>query len=175
MLWLWITLIVLFVLLIGLLLMPVCMRVDTSINQYEIEIPGLFRAAIVPHEEDIIQIKMRILFFNKTIRPFDLKPGKKENRKNKEERRKKKRNIGKGRSGRESLRLAWKMLKSFKVNYLYVNIDTNDAIWNAFLIPVFHFFSGPGKVWKINWHEEQLVRFEIENRPIRVLWAFVKP
>jgi hypothetical protein len=167
MVWLWIILI-LVALLIGFLLLPVRLKVDTSENHYELDIPGIFRCQVVPDEEEFILIKLRILFYKMTIHPLRMS-GKSRKKKPGKKRRK---------SGRKS-RMKWatvrKLLASFKVKHLEIDIDTNDAIANGLLTPLFIVLNRGRHRWHINWEERQLVKFELENRPIRVLWAIIKP
>ena len=54
-----------------LLLMPIILSIDTATNEYFIQLKGLARAYIEPHEEEIIRIKLNIFFMRFYFFPID--------------------------------------------------------------------------------------------------------
>ena len=66
------------------------------------------------------------------------------------------------------------MLKSFKVNKCYLNLDLENAEWNGILFPAFFWMSRvTGKKIQINFLGANEIKLEIENNIARILWAFI--
>jgi len=63
------------------------------------------------------------------------------------------------------------ILKTIKVKQLYVNIDTDDYLWNAYLYPVFYFLKKEKRNFQINYHGNVEILLEVQSRPIQILYA----
>ncbi len=66
------------------------------------------------------------------------------------------------------------MLRTFKVNTFFVNLDSNDVMFNAKLYLVFlglRIYTG--KELYINFIGKNEIKIEIENNVARIIWAFI--
>ena len=161
-----IILIVLGILVTYLLLMPIILSINTSNNEYYIQLKGLAKAYIEPHEEEIIRIKLNIFFMRFYFFPIDeiikrnntkkLKP-----KKNKTKRRK-----------RLSASKGLRVLKSFKVKQFAIDLDTGDVVQNAKLYPAFAFFNYYKGGFNINFEGRNRLVVRLQNRPIDIIKAF---
>lgn len=68
-----------------------------------------------------------------------------------------------------------KVIKSFKIKELFLNIDTGDVIYNAYLYPLFYFLGGHNRSLFVNYSGEVQFKVTIQNRLINMLIAFIKP
>lgn len=162
----WILLILFFVLLIGFLLIPINICVDTSQEQYYIQLRGLVKASIEGHREEILQIHFRTLFTNFYFYPL---------RKRTSPKLKKTKEVTTEKSKRKiPFRRIIQLLKSFKVKKLAMDIDTGNCILNAKLYPAFTFLNYRFGNFNINFEgKNQMVLF-LQNRPIHILKSFIK-
>ncbi len=127
----WYILIGLFItLLLWILLFPVTIFVNSEHNQYHLSLPGVFKAVLAPNEV-FFHIKGWIFFLPYRYDPFRRKKGKR-----KKENRKK-------RKGKKPQKLSWNIrmlngvIRSFRIRKLHVDMDTDDVVLNAWLVPVF--------------------------------------
>lgn len=161
-----IILITLLVLITILLLIPIRFKVDSNRNIYLAEWKHLFSAKVMlQNEEPIMQLKS--FFWKKEINLLEIKstPNKKAQKKKKPPKQKK---------SKFNFRKKIKpLLKSFQVRQFFINIDTNDYVWNAYLFPVFYFLKNDKRQMHINFNGNVEVLLEIQNRPIRILWALI--
>ena len=133
-------------LVIYLLFIPVVLLVNTKSNQYYIHLQGLAKLNVEPHKEDLIKIKLKVLFLN-----FSFYPWKKDIKS----------------------QTAYKLLKSFKVKQFLLNIDTGNCITNAKLFPVFYFLNYKIGRFNINFDGKNELVLCLRNRPIYILKSFI--
>lgn len=145
--------------------MPIVLFIDTATNQYYLQFWGLAKASIQSDEEELIRIRLKVFFLNFSFYPLR-KSGSKKTRKTKEVQVKKK---GKRMSFRTGLRL----LKTFKVKRLLLNIDTGNCITNAKLYPVFAFLNYKTGGFNINFQGRNQLVLHIQNRPIHIIRSFI--
>lgn len=67
------------------------------------------------------------------------------------------------------------VVRSFKVKELFLNVDTGDYIYNAYLHPVFYFLGNDHRTLYVNYIGENRFRIIIKNRLINIIFAFIKP
>jgi len=66
------------------------------------------------------------------------------------------------------------IIKTFKINTCYINIDTGDAGLNGMLYPGFYWLSAYiHKPVGINFLNENDIVLEIENSLARMAWAYI--
>ncbi|MBC8489315.1 MAG: hypothetical protein H8D45_25105 [Bacteroidetes bacterium] len=65
-------------------------------------------------------------------------------------------------------------MKSFKLRRFNLNIDTDDVILNAFLIPVFTFVNRKNIWLNINYNGELSLILLVENRVINILLVMIR-
>lgn len=164
MIYLVIFLLVLLVFFLYILFAPFYVEINTPKRFFGIKFHYLASARLIV-SDDSLMIEIRAVGWTFPIDLFARKE------------RKEKRVVKKQQKGK------WKMpfsnikavIRSFKVNTCYVNLDLEDVIWNAKLFPVFFGLRCvTGRFFNINFIGENEIRLEIENNMARILWAFMK-
>lgn len=159
--------IVLGILVVCLLLMPIILFIDTEKNEYYIQAKGLAKANIEPHQEEIIQVKLNVLFMKFYFFPLDeyykRKRTKKLKPKKTKSKSKKRLNVNKG----------LQFLKSFRVKHFELDLDTGDVVRNAKLYPAFAFLNYYRGGFNINFEGRNKLAVKIQNRPIDIIKVFI--
>jgi len=151
--------------LIYLLLMPIILVINTSGNQYFIQIGKLAIVYLEPHPEKILRIRLRSFFRNFYFYPLIRNTDKKKSRPDNGIKRKPRR--------RASFKWVFKLISSFKIKKLSVVIDTGDFTTNARWYPVFYFLGKAGGEWHINFEGKNALEIKLANRPIYLLKSFI--
>ena len=168
--WILITILVLF--LVWLLLGPVILFLDTDNNRYVLALPGIISLALVPSDE-LFHIRCRVFFIPFQYHPFRekrKKRKKKKEEKGKEKPEKKKR--FKKPSG--SFRLGMDLLRSFRIRKLFLLVDTDDFVLNAWLIPVFSIVNSDNIQLKANFTGYFSMLLDVRTRLGVLLWNFIR-
>lgn len=156
--------ILLFFLLLYILWAPIILYVDTAVNKYYVQIKGLVRADVLEDKKEVLRIRLRILFMRFSFYPLRTKPSKK----------RRKKEVGKKESRR---RMSWsvikRILRSFRVKKLYVNVDTGDYVLNAKLIPLCTLLNLTGGAFRINFQDSNHLVLHLQNRSINIVRAFI--
>jgi hypothetical protein len=141
--------------------MPIGVHIDTLNNNYCIQQRGIGKATLIRDKKEILKIKLNILFFKLNFYPLRHR---KENSKS-HIGKKKKKGINKSLSLKTGLRL----LKTFKIKKLWMDIDTGDCIANAKLFPIFAFLNFRVGGFNINFEDRNQLVLHIESRPIDII------
>jgi len=157
-----IILILFFLLVMYVLLAPIALYINTTKNEYYIKLPGLAKASIEEHKKELLRIKLKVLFLNFYFYPLRKNS---DGKKQIEKRRTRSRKIG--------IQTGLRVLKSFKIKRLYLDIDTGDSIANAKLFPLFAFINYKIGNFNINFEGENQMTLYIQNRPIRIIKSFI--
>ena len=161
----WYILIILFSLfLLWLLLGPVIIYVDSSSNRYFLNLPGIFQARIISSEE-LFQVRGWILFVPYRFNPFRIKKKKKDRPKGK----KKKFKLPKGGVG-----MVKDAVRTIRVRKLEMNLDTDDFLLNAWLVPVFSLINRPNTRLHVNFQGESTLILDMRIRLGALLWVFIR-
>ena len=72
-----------------------------------------------------------------------------------------------------SFRKGLRILKSFTMKKLLVNVDTGDCILNTKLYPAFAFLNYHIGDFNINYKGENKLVVHIQNRPIYIITSFI--
>jgi len=154
----------LFLLLFGLLFIPIELYLNTNTNQCFLHLKGLVKARFENDEEELLRIRVRFFFKNfhfyplrKLGAPKRQKLGVKKDKKHQ------------GIKPKRILRL----LKSFRIKKLSVNIDTGDYLLNARLYPVFAFLNYHKGNFNINFEGSNKMVLHLQNRPIYIIKSFI--
>lgn len=159
---------VLVALLLWLLLSPIVLQVDTRHNEYVLYWGTLANASLVPQKDDLL-LRLRLPFWRKDFSMIRLlvKPTKNKQTRTREAPPKQK----------SKWRFSWtrfrRILKSFRVQYFRLELDTDDYVTNAYLYPLCHFLNTPTRSITINFQGRSQCAFRIQNRLARVLIAFI--
>lgn len=148
-----------------LLLMPIVLCIDTTKNLYYLQFWGLAKASFQSDEKELIRIRFKVFFLEFSFYPLrksDSKKGKGSKEVKVKEKRK-----------RMRFRTAWRLLKTFKVKRFLLNIDTGNCISNAKLYPLFAFLNYRMGGFNINFQGRNQLVLHIQNRPIRIIGAFI--
>lgn len=162
---------ILLVLFAGFLLVPVSLYIDTDEKRYEVFQRPVFRFFLSTGDSAIsprLQLAgIRIpLQSNAKAR----KPGSIDDRTNKKPKRK---------SRFKRSASAWRFLvertfKSFHLDRAVLDLDTDDVVLNAQLVPVFFWASrGPVRL-NINFNGRVYLHIQAFTRPARLLWIFLR-
>lgn len=127
---LYVFLILLLLLIFYLLVVPIILHVDTSTNQYYIQIGGIFKANFLYDEAELIKLKFKILGFNYEVFPLRKKPKSKPKNRIKE-------NTDNAKKNALPFKKILRVIRSFEVKQFLIDIDTGDCITNSKLYPVF--------------------------------------
>jgi len=164
-LWILISLVVLFI--TWILLVPVILFLHTESNRYMVSLPGIFRVAVVPSEE-LFHIRGRALFI-----PFRYHPFRQSKRKRKKEKIKTK-ETEKPAKPAGSIRLGIDLLRSVRIRRLYLDMDTDDFILNAWLVPVFSLVNSDHIQLKANFTGNMSLLLDLRIRLGSVLYTFIR-
>lgn len=163
---LWSILIVLLLLLLALLFIPLNLVLNTVTQQYYIQAAGLAKVKVEGDEKEIIRLRLQMLFRNFYFYPLDWINKPKKIKEGKSKKKKKKRtNL--------SLGTIIRLLRSFRVKRLRVNVDTGDCITNSKLYPVFSLMNFWGGNYGVNFQGRNEIVLHLQNRPIRLLRSFI--
>ena len=164
MIW-YILILLLLIFLIWLLLVPVILYTNTGRNRYLLTLPGIFRAVVVP-DDGLFQIRGWILFIPFKFNPFVPRKKKEKSKTPK----KKKRKIW--RTG--NFRMMRGALRSFRINRLEADLDTDDFTMNAWLIPVFSAINQENIRLQVNFEGHQSLLLDMRVTLGALLWNVIK-
>ena len=144
--------------------MPIVILIDTTTNTYHLKL-GIATASIEGHEQEMFRVKLRVMPFRLyfyPLRKWKLAKRKKAIKKN--VRRYKKRN---------RLKQSLRILRSFTLEKLHVDLDTGDYILNAQLYPAFTFINQFSGGVHVNFKGRRQVIIKVRNRPIHIIRSII--
>ena len=155
--------IILFVVLLvaGLLFVPMKFFVDTSKGAYYASLKGLAKASLELDQEELMRIRLKVFFLERCYYP--LKPKRAKETTAKKAGRKRKMQFGK----------VLRLLRTFKVERLSLDLDTGDYTLNAKLYPVFMLLDRHVGSFHINFQDHNRLVLDVRNRPYRILKSFI--
>ncbi len=164
----WIVIIAFFIgLLIWILFGPVILFLDTETNRYHLFLPGIFKAAVVP-AEGLFRIRVWIFFIPFAFNPFAI--GRRKNR-IKDER-------PEGRKGLKrrsnNIQVLMEAIRSFRIRKLHLDLDTDDFILNAWLVPVFSVVNTGNIRLGVNFEGNVSMVLDLRTRLGSLLWIFIR-
>jgi hypothetical protein len=171
----WIVIIIILLSLMAWILFgPVIIYLATDNKSYRISLPGIFNASIVP-AEGLFHIRGWILFIPYRFNPIT---------------------VGKGRFGKKAGRTGEKpgrfpgkkgldlgflnsrlvpdILRSFRIRKLYLDLDTDDFILNAWLVPVFSHVNSGNVRLRTNFEGRSSLVLDLRTRMGLLLWAGIR-
>ncbi|MDJ0646860.1 MAG: hypothetical protein QNJ57_12835 [Flavobacteriaceae bacterium] len=157
----------LLLMLIYLLLAPIILYINSSDNDYYVRLPGILKACLLADKEEVLKVKIKILFMSFYFYPLRKDKAPKELKKieGRAARKKRKRTM--------NFKMGLRLLRSFKVKRFFVNIDTGDCISNAKLYPVFAFLNYRYGGFAINFENKNELILKLQNRPIYIIKSFI--
>ena len=156
----------LLILLVAFLVTPVSLYIDTDQGRCEVFQRPAFRFfAMIKNETFVIRLK--IAGINVPLQS-SRKPSLKKERKKSNGKTKFKRSASAWRF------LIERSLKSFDVKQAVFDLDTDNVVLNAHLVPVFFWASqGPVRL-STNFNGRVYFHLEVKNRPAKILWIFLQ-
>lgn len=161
----WYILILLFVLLLSwILLGPVILRLNTDLNQYQIMLPGVVKASVIP-SQGLTYIRGWIFFI-----PFRIDLSKLNKGRGKKDKKRKK--TGK-RTG--NIKMIRSVPGAFHVRRLWIDADTDDFMLNVWLIPAFATINNNRNIrMQVNFEGYLFMDLDLRTRIISLLWVIIK-
>ena len=152
-------------LLVALLLVPIIICIDTTSNQYYLQLQGLIKAHLENHDAEIFRIRINVLFMKFYIYPLKKKSINKQKKDDKRHLTKLKKNM--------SFSRFFKILRTFKIKQLFINMDTGNCILNAKLYPLFALLNYTAGNFHINFQGRNQFVLLVKNRPIDIIKSFI--
>lgn len=151
--------------LIYLLFMPIILLIDTTSNQYYIQIQGLLKASLEAHKEELIRIKLTVFFLKFYFYPLKNTGSKKKPKTVVNKVKKRGRTV--------NFQTGIRLLKSFKIKKLLIDIDTGNWILNAKLYPLIVLLKNYIGNINVNFQGRNQLILCIQNRPINIIKSFI--
>lgn len=154
--------------------------VNTYDSEYYIQVRRLYRFSIIFDEDELFFFNIRIFFINFDVHPLRiiLKPKKnKKDGKIKKEKEKKKRKEKIRSLKNESLlalKLTLRVIDTFKLKKIVLDIDTSNVITNAYLIPLFAILNRNKIRLNVNYSGQIGIIVIYENTLFRILFTAIK-
>ncbi|MDC8003110.1 hypothetical protein POV27_03555 [Aureisphaera galaxeae] len=154
-------------LVIYLLFIPIILHIDTEANTYYLQLKGLAKANIEGDERDVLRIKLRVPFYTFYFYPLRQKKSK---RKEIQADKKKKKHTRKRAMKWSAIR---RVIRTFKVKKLFLDLDTGDNVLNAKLYPVIGLLNLTRGSFNINFEGRNQFMLRVSNRPIAIITSFI--
>jgi hypothetical protein len=154
-------------LLLWLLLVPVILFLDSDKNRYYLTLPGIFKAAVVPTSE-LFHIRGWIFFIPFKYYPFKVRKAKKKAKSeiSKKKKKSKKRSM--------NVPMMFDAVRSFRIRKLFLDIDTDDFILNAWLIPAFSYVNAENIRMTANFAGRASLLLDLRVRLGSLLWIVIR-
>lgn len=157
--------------LIWLFFSSIILNIDTTRKEYYVAFGNQIKMSLF-FLDGLPMLRANVFFYKKEIDPFEGKP-EKEKAKKKEKKKKKKPRKRKVVDFpglvRSAMAQAMKMIKSFRIKRFYMNIDTDDFIYNSYLAGIFSCINRGDLLLQTNYMGDFQLRLTIQNRIINIL------
>jgi hypothetical protein len=130
-------------------------------------LPGILKVVVVPSTE-IFHIKGWIFFIPFRFNPFQGKRGK---RKEKPKKPRKKWRLNKFRGGKQIIS---DVARSMRIRKLILDLDTDDFMLNAWLVPAFSMVNSGNIQMRINFEGSSSLLLDLRTRLGTLLWIVIK-
>lgn len=156
---------ILVLLLVYLLWLPILLNIDTEMNQYHIRLKGLALLNVEGDAKEIIRLNLKVFFMKFTFYPL---------RRKKKAEAKKLPSVEKKKNGKcVAVKKILRIVRTFEVKKIVIDMDTGDYVMNAKLFPVFMLLNSTKGSFRINFVDRNRLVLQIKNRPIRILKSFI--
>lgn len=157
--------IVFFLLLIGFLFSPIVVYIDTEKNRYVVtQFPVICFSIRV--EQNFLTPHFKLLGLNIPITKKEKAQPPPKTKQTKSSKFKK--------SIHAWRFLAENMMRSFTLKKFVLDLDTDDVVLNAQLVPLFLFASGGLRTLTTNFNGRVYLHLHLQNHPARLLWIFIQ-
>ncbi len=146
---------------------PVTLFLNTDTSRYHLVLPGIFKAVVVPSAE-IFHIRGWIFFIPFRYNPF---LGKREISKGKPKKPGEKWRLIKFSEGKQIISYA---VRSIRIRKLLLDIDTDDFMLNAWLVPAFSMVNSRDVQMRVNFEGTSSLLLDLRTRLGTLLWIVIK-
>jgi hypothetical protein len=154
--------------LIYLVLMPLELVVDSYAGQYYLRLGFLARLSLEKDPLELLRLHLQVLFLNFYWRPSDIRVWGRQKKQSKVQTRG-------GKKPRITLIQTRRLIRSFRVKTLCLEIDTGNPVLNARLIPLSYVLGRRIGTIGINFRNRNFILVHVVNRPVNILKAFINP
>lgn len=163
---------ILLVILVMLLWLPIGLYINTRKSHYLLKYGPLVQARFVPDPREILLIHLKVLFWSQKWSILDLRT-KEPRKKLKESKTKKRTHYFPMRKSAFSPSKIRRLLRSFRIREFHWELDTGNPVLNAKLYPLFYFTGLRCSGTDLNFEGRNSLVCRVENRPIRILTAWI--
>jgi len=155
------------ILLLWMMFVPVIIFINTDRDRYLLTLPGIFRAVLVP-TPDFFYIRLWVFFLPIKIDPLKIKKRKKGKAENQVKSKKK----SSKRFG--NINIIQPAIQTFRIRKLWLDIDSNDFLLNAALVPAFSMVNHGNILMQVNFDGNLFLHLETRARIGSLLWILFK-
>ena len=160
--------------LLFILICPFYFTLNTKAGIFEVKAFTIIKAKILFPEKDLFLIRITTPVKNFEINPVEKISEKKSKPKKKKAEKPKKKKKPFNVQFNNLKRAVKEIVRSFKVHYFKMNIDTGNYMINGVLIPVFVNISKNNLDLKVNFNSEFYLSAKIRNNLIRIIYPVTK-
>lgn len=166
-----------FMLLLWILLGPVVLTLDTSSDRYRLMLPGVVSISLVPGA-GFFHIRGWIFFVPFRLDP--LKMGKRRKRSGKGDKEGntvdgKRKEKGKKKRGFNQVKKIRKISRAIRVRRLELDLDTDDYLLNAWLVPAFAAINSYDNIqMNVNFEGNLFLHMDVRTRVGALMWRFLQ-
>ncbi len=151
-----------------ILFAPVIVKVNTNLNNYRILLPGVFILKFEPIEKGLFLIRGWIFMVPFKFNPFRMKEKK---RPKKDSSKNKAKNKWRGKGNILKLK---KASKAIRIRKLELDIDSDDFLFNAWLVPAFSMVNRKKNIdLRVNFEGRLFFNLDMRTRFGSILWLFI--
>lgn len=143
-----------------ILIVPIYLVIDSDRSEYMICQAGVFSVRVYPGRDRILDMKVAGFRVAPVMSPEKEAPHRKAKKPTK-------------RSLDSWAYLARRIIRSFTIERFVIDIDTDDYVLNANLVPLFQFASRGVYSMNVNFSGRNYIGIKIMGRLIKLLWIFL--
>ena len=155
---------VIFFLIAWIVFVPIHSRINTDLDRYELSQLGTLMISVQPGIKPFYKIKLL---------GFEIHPSNHPKVRHSEPKKKKK-NAGIKRSSTTWIFLFRGVLQSFRVKRITLDIDMDDVVLNAQLVPILLLVSGGPVRMQTNFNHRNYLDLDVEGRIDKILWTLIR-
>ncbi|MGA9240180.1 hypothetical protein [Robiginitalea sp.] len=154
--------------LIYVLLIPLELVIDSYTGRYYLRVGFLARLSLEKDPLELLRLHLQVLFLNFYWRPSEIRAwGRKRKTPKSNAKSAKKQNM--------TLTQVRRLIRTFSVKALRLEIDTGNPVLNARLVPLSYMLGRRTGAIGINFCNRNFILLHVVNRPINILKVFINP
>ncbi|MRX64014.1 hypothetical protein GJ691_07510 [Maribacter sp. RZ05] len=143
----------------------VIIYVNTVTQEFYIRVVGLLKASVETDVDKLIRVRIEAWFMKFDVLPLDHKRKSKMKKSTPRPKSENKKKL--------TVHKILQVVRTFKIKEFVLNIDTGNCITNAKLYPLLSIANLCKGQFNINFQGQNQLILQIENRPVRILKAFI--